>query len=244
MICPKCNRLNDDKKIVCRFCGEVLKTNEYELLTDEEKQLLILKEKEKEPEYPFPKYRKKGWILIVGAVAIVLALILSILNFTSPSKNAVVDYANAYYNADFELTAQASAVNLRKYYETTNKASIFDFFGLFNRYSSYEDMLNQYMNAFSQTRQEIESICGADYEVNVKIKKEVKLNETMMFNLISEYQNLYGNILREGEFQQMRFVYAEISIDGSNSSPETVEFTVLKISDEWYVLTDSSLHAY
>ncbi len=246
MICPNCNRLNDNSKIVCRFCGEVLKTEEYESLTLEQRQELAPKPEIKPEVAPVPKYRKTGWLFLLAVEAVAVVLIVLLCNAFSPSKNAVKDYAQAYYSADFELTAQESAVNLRKYYNANySQNSIFDFFGYFNRYSSYEDMISQYSSAFNSKRQQVESICGSDYKVKVKIIREVKLHDAMMMRILSQYKNAYGDILRDGEIQEVRLVYAEISIIGEfDKTPQTVSFNVVKIDGKWCVLTDGTLNKY
>ncbi len=245
MLCPKCYRLNPDDKVICPFCSEILNQEEYERLrANGEVDFLSKSSQESQLNSNGPKYFKMGWLVIGAFFACVIALIILIVNVSSPSKNAVEDYAQAFYSADFQSTVEESAVNLEKCYAVSSQSSLNNFFGLFNPYSSYEGMLSTYSSAFAQNRDKILSVYGPDFKVKVDIKNEVKLNDTVMYSFLTQYSKSYGDILRNGEISEMRYVYAEVSLKSSVlENSDIFQFVVLKIDSEWYVLTDNMLNA-
>lgn len=245
MICPKCNRLNQDSNAFCPFCGEVLNQEEYEKLAAEQVIDLSVKTFDEVDSAPKgPKYIKTGWMIIVAVSALLIAAVVLICDAFSPTKSAVVDYAEAFYSADFQSTVEESAVNLQKCYDVSNQSSLYNFFGLFKTYESYEDMLNTYSSAFEENKNKIISSYGETFDVDVKIKNEVKLHEAVMISFLTEYSNSYGDIIRDGQIEEMRYVYADIAIKGNIAeNSELMQFIVLKIDGEWYVLTDNMLNA-
>lgn len=244
MICPKCNRLCPDTSVICPHCSEVFDADRYvESLQESEPDVSVRASVLTENDQQSNKYFKWGWTLIVGFIALIVGCVLLFLNVTDPAKAVADEYAEAFYNGNFQGTAMSSAVNLEKCYNAQAKNNQFDFFGFFSSgYSSYEEMMSAYADAFTKNKEKISSIYGNDYDVKFHFEKQVKLNEATMFNIIKEYTSAYGDILRDGEITGMRYVYATVGIEGSDSAiSEIIQYIVVEIDSQWYVLTDDSL---
>ena len=243
MVCPECKRLNPDQSVYCPYCSNVFNQEEYDKAI-EIGEVFSESTPQNNEQVSAPKYLRTGWILLCGAVVCFFALIVLIFNVSDPAEKIVKNYAEAFYSADFYETVEASAVNLEKCYSATTQNNFGNFFGLFNPYSSYEDMLNSYMTSFNTNKNKIISIYGADFKVKIKIKNHVKLHEKVMMSFLTEYNNLYGDILRNGEIQEMRYIYADVSLEGSGgNNNQIMQFIILKIDKKWYVVTDDMLNA-
>ncbi len=244
MICHKCNRLCPDESSVCPHCSEVFDAEKYvEELQQSEPDLSVKVNTASASVSADTKYFKWGWVVVASLLSVFVGFIILLFNIFSPIKAVVEDYTDSFYNGNFQGTVMASSVNMEKCFEAQKSNNQFDFFGFFSSgYSSYDEMMSAYADAFTQNKEKISSIYGNDYKISLDIEKQVKVNETVLFNILNNYNSKYGDILRDGDITGIRYIYATVSISGSLSSiSEIVQYIVIEIDGDWYVLTDDSL---
>lgn len=241
MFCPNCGRLNSDGSENCKFCGFQLNDEQAqpgeELLKDSSIEQYSKPVKEKKGEY-----FKYGRLLCVIAVALVAGIIALIaVNVLSPAEKAVKAYTEGYYKASLQETMEYSALDLQKYYQASSQSSLENFFGLFSRYSSYEQMLAAYSADFQSRRESLVSTFGNDYDVDIDVTKTQKLSSEESYQLYQSYLTSTGDVLKDGEKSDIKLIYVNVTVESDvKTVTQTFCFAVAEIDGKSCVLTDTS----
>lgn len=244
MICPRCGRLNEDGSNFCRFCS-------YDLSFDSSEQSLVPPEEnpyttEKMP-VEGPKYKKYGIAALCSVLAaIVIVIILAVTLSPNGAEKAAKTYINAYMSGDFQQLSKVSSADTQKYYQTISQRSFGNLWGMFSPYSSYGDMTNQLSSNYAGMYGELVAEYGADFKTSLSHIKSQKLSDGEFYYLLTQYEQTYGEIFKDGEKTEAMRVSMAVKIDGTSKDDDIgyMNFYVIKIDSEWYVVTDGTLTLY
>ena len=117
---------------------------------------------------------------------------------------------------------------------------------MFSPYSSYGEMTNQLSSNYAGMYGELVAEYGADFKTSLSHIKSQKLSDGEFYYLLTQYEQTCGEIFKDGEKTEAMRVSMAVKIDGTSKDDDIgyMNFYVIKIDSEWYVVTDGTLTLY